>query len=264
MPFKYKDPSIHQENQISLAIQVYKNGQIHTKAVAAAAFDISSQTLQYRLSGWKACSDITQNSQKITVLEESSLKQWILDMDKHSLSPTHASVRRMTNLLLSDYKASDSVGDRWVTRFIGRHDELQSKYNRKNDHQRAQCEDPEIMKRWFMLVQDIIAKYGILEQDIYNFDETGFQKGVASIACIVHHSTSRVRALQSGNREWVTVIEAINASGRAIPPMIIFAGKVHQSIWYQNIPEDWTIGLRDNGWTNDKLRLVNGPSRAGF
>jgi len=80
--------------------------------------------------------------------------------------------------------------------------------------------------------------------------------GVASTAKVVtgsHHSTSRVRALQPGNREWVTVIEAISASGWATPPMIIFAGKVHQSTWYQDIPIDWTIGLSDNGWINDKL-----------
>lgn len=50
------------------------------------------------------------------------------------------------------------------------------------------------MKRWFMLVETI-AKYGILEQDIYNFDETGFQMGVASTAKVItgsHHSTSHV------------------------------------------------------------------------
>jgi len=27
-------------------------------------------------------------------------------------------------------------------------------------------------------VGDIIAKYGVAEEDIYNFDETGFQMGV--------------------------------------------------------------------------------------
>ena len=80
------------------------------------------------------------------------------------------------------------------------------------------------MKRWFMLVEETLAKYGILEQNIYNFDETGFQMGVTSTAKVItgsYHSTSRVQALQPGNHEWVTVIEAINASCWAIPPMII-------------------------------------------
>lgn len=77
--------------------------------------------------------------------------------------------------------------------------------------------------------------------DIYNFDETGFQTGVASTAEVItgsHHSTGRVRALQPGNREWVTAIESISAAGWALPPVNIFASKVHQSPWYQIMPLD--------------------------
>jgi hypothetical protein len=38
----------------------------------------------------------------------------------------------------------------------------------------------------------------------------------------------RLRIRQPGNRQWVTAIEAINAKGWAIPPFIIFEGKLHQ------------------------------------
>jgi len=31
---------------------------------------------------------------------------------------------------------------------------------------------------YFKLVGDTVAKYGVAEEDIYNFDETGFQIGV--------------------------------------------------------------------------------------
>jgi hypothetical protein len=37
----------------------------------------------------------------------------------------------------------------------------------------------------------------------------------------------RLRTKQPGNRKWVTAIEAVNARGWAIPPFIIFNGKVH-------------------------------------
>ncbi|EED13341.1 conserved hypothetical protein [Talaromyces stipitatus ATCC 10500] len=93
-----------------------------------------------------------------------------------------------------------SIGEKWVNRFVKRHDELSAKYTRKYDYQRAKCEDPELIKDWFERVRDTIQKYGIIEQDIYNMDETGFQMGIISTA----------KALQPGNREWVTAIEAIN------------------------------------------------------
>ena len=39
--------------------------------------------------------------------------------------------------------------------------------------------------------------------------------------------------------------------------MIIFKGKVHQSTWYtEALPLDWTIGVSENWWTDDKLGLI--------
>lgn len=67
----------------------------------------------------------------------------------------------------------------------------------------------------------------------------------------------RPKGLQPGNREWVTVIQGINAAGWAIPPFIIFAGKYHLSAWYQeDIPRDWAIAVSDNGWTTNELGIA--------
>jgi hypothetical protein len=55
-----------------------------------------------------------------------------------------------------------------------RYPELSSVYNRKFDNQRVQYEDPKLISLWFKLVGDTIAKYGIIEEDIFNFDETSF------------------------------------------------------------------------------------------
>jgi hypothetical protein len=180
-------------------------------------------------------------------------------MDERGLPPTQDTVRKMADILLSHRNPGLSTGKNWVSNFIKQHNDLISKYTRKYDYQRAKCEDPEVINQWFNLVKNTIIKYGILEQDIYNFDETGFQMGVAHTVKVItasRHRTSRVRAIQPGNREWVTVIECINASGWTLPPMIIFSGKVHQSQWYQDINPDWLIGLSDNGWTTNDLGVL--------
>jgi hypothetical protein len=105
------------------------------------------------------------NCQKLTNLEEASLKKWILDMDDCSLPPTQDIIRKMADLLLSQRKSGPftSIRKNWVSNFIKRHDDLTSKYTRKYDYQRAKCEDPEIINQWFDLVQNTIVKYGILE-----------------------------------------------------------------------------------------------------
>ena len=104
------------------------------------------------------------------------------------------------------------IGQHWVYRFIKRYPELKTRYNRKYDYQRAKCEDPKVIRAWFLLVRNTIAKYGIQNQDIYNFDETGFQMGVIATANVVTSAEkARTDAIQPGNREWVAVIESINS-----------------------------------------------------
>jgi hypothetical protein len=79
--------------------------------------------------------------------------------------------------------------------------------------------------------------------------------GVAATSKVVTSSDTIGRAIvvQPGNRDWVTAIEAINASGWPIPPFIILAGKLHQASWYRSLPPDWVIALSNNGWTTDEL-----------
>lgn len=145
---------------------------------------------------------------------------------------------------------------RWAHNFVKRHTELTTRYNRKYDYQRAKCEDPNAIRAWFGLVRNTVAKYGIQEADIYNFDETGFLMGVISTAMVVTSSERRGRAKskQPGNREWVTAIQAVNATGWTVPPFIIVQGKYYLSSWYENspLPKDWVIATSENGWTTNE------------
>ena len=52
-------------------------------------------------------------------------------------------------------------------------------------------EDPEIIKKWFELVRNTIVKYGITDDDIFNFDETGFMMGVIATAKVIIGSERR-------------------------------------------------------------------------
>jgi hypothetical protein len=108
-------------------------------------------------------------------------------------------------------------------------------------------------------VENTKTKYGILDDDTYNFDESGFMMGVISQEAIVTGSERRgqPKTVQPGNRERTTVIQGINAKGWAIPPFIIFQGHNHLSNWYKEeaLPLDWVIVVSDNGWITDKLGL---------
>jgi hypothetical protein len=111
---------------------------------------------------------------------------------------------------------------------------------------------------WFNFLQSTIIKYGIHEEDIYNFDETGFALGLTATAKVVTRTSyGRRSLLQPGNREWVTTIEAISASGYALPPCVIFKGKVFMKAWFgdTDLPATWLFAVSEKGWTTDSISL---------
>jgi hypothetical protein len=153
----------------------------------------------------------------------------------------------------------EPVGKHWAERFVTHSAELRMAFNRAKDRQRILQEDPETIGAWFTLVEDTKAKYGVHNDDVHNFDETGFQMGVIGSMKVVTGAERRAcpELVQPGNCEWVTVIQSICAAGYATPPFIIYKGRVHISAWYKeaDIPRDWKVSVSENGWTNNTLGL---------
>ncbi|ODM17344.1 hypothetical protein SI65_07019 [Aspergillus cristatus] len=94
-----------------------------------------------------------------------------------------------------------------------------------------------------------IIQYGILSEDIYNFDETGFAMGLTATQKVVIRSEyyGRRSVSQPGNREWVTTIESINASGWVLPPCIIFKGKNLIQGWFDDLQGTGALKLAKMG-----------------
>ena len=107
----------------------------------------------------------------------------------------------MANELLRVRDASP-VGIKWSSNFVRRRPELRTRFSRKYDYQRAKYENRKTIREWFDLVRNIKAKYGILDDDTYNFDKTGFMMGVIHIGIVVTSSDGRKAKLaQPSNRE---------------------------------------------------------------
>jgi len=244
------------EADISLALSSLNASQIESTRRAATIFSVPKSTLIDRRAGKPARRDCQPNSKKLTQREEQVIVSYILDLDQRGFAPTYAAVRDMADKLLAA-RGAGQVGVHWPRNFVKRTNSLTTRFNRAYDRQRALCEDPVLIRSWFELVEQTKAKYGILDEDVYNFDEAGFLMGKITTQLVVTGSERRgaPKALQPGNREWTTVIQGINAAGWAIPPFIIFAGQYHLSAWYEeeDIPRDWAIAVSDNGWTTNEL-----------
>ena len=253
--------SAEQEGRVLLAIKSIQKGEISNIREAACVYNVPCTTLQRHLNGHTFKAEKCANNHELTQNEEESLVQWILSMDQCGAAPQPSHVQDMANILLSKCGSMNiqSIGINWASNFIKCRDELKSRFSQRYNHQHAKCEDPKIIQEWFNCIQIIIMQHGITLDDIYNFDETGYAMGLVATAKVVTRAemTGRPFLVQPGNREWVTSIECINALGWALPPCIIFKGKVHIEGWYQDeaIPHDWRIEVSPNGWTTDEIGL---------
>ncbi|RAR00893.1 plasma membrane calcium-transporting atpase 2 [Stemphylium lycopersici] len=164
MPRQQRSIQTSREGRLSLAIASYRNNPKQSVRALAAAYDVPKSTLQTRLHGVQPRSEILSTRRKLSPIEEQSLVQWILDLDRRGFPPHVIDVRRMADTLLAargQDPPPQPVGKNWMSRFIQSQPELQTK------------------------------------------------------AVVV----------QPGNREWVTAIECINASGWYLPPFVILSGK---------------------------------------
>jgi len=124
-------------------------------------------------------------------------------------------VRDAANLILQA-RAPDGaeaeagvVGKNWVARFIRRHGYYYVP-QKVLDAERQYSENKEVAIIWFSKLEAICAKEGILPEDIWNMDETGFQIGVGKDQLII---IKRKRARYLGiptNRELAIAIKAIS------------------------------------------------------
>jgi hypothetical protein len=256
MPQRYAPQVPSNEADIQLAIYSIKAKQIQSEKRAASIYNIPRMTMRDRRAGKPARRDCQPNSKKLTQLEEEVIVSYILDLDRRGFAPTYEAVRDIADKLLAA-RGAGQVGVHWPRNLVKRTDSLTTCFNRAYDRQRALCEDPALIRSWFELVEETKAKYGICDDDVYNFDEAGFMMGKITTQLVVTGSERRGRpkSIQPGNREWVTAIAAINAAGWSVPPFLIFAGQYHLSAWYEEveIPRDWVFAVSDKGWTNNEL-----------
>jgi hypothetical protein len=155
----------------------------------------------------------------------------------------------MADRLLRE-RGEKPVGKHWVDNFVKRTSELTKRWSRPYDRQRVACKDPALIQPWFKLVQSVKAKYGIHDNDTWNFDKTGFLIGKITSQLVVTFSDKpgKAKKLQPGNCEWTTLIQAVGATAKRIPPFIILASKILISTWFElGIPRDWVIQVSPNG-----------------
>ena len=235
-------------------------GECPVIAEKAREWRVNKNRVQRRLKGIGPRTSRRPVNRKLSTIQEAVLLNWILALDEIGLSIRIDQINSSANVILQeDHFEEDSapiVGHNWSKRFLERHPELHKVKQKPLELERKLAHDPVVLKNWFERFLQLRERYSIQDEDIWNFDETGFQIGVGKSQWIVTTSISKRQYLPSdNNREYVTSIEAVSAGGAFIEPMLILTGKVHLERFYRDLQGQVLVGLSETGYSNDELAL---------
>jgi len=176
-----------QKARIILAIEAIRITKKLSCRKAAKIYNIPWSILNGRMNSRTDIRERRLFATKLIQLEEESLSLYILDLDSRGFALRLAGIENMANYFLKTRRRK-RISKLWTYRFVQRRPELKTRFNCVYDFQRALCEDPVFIGRWFELVQNMRTKYKMLDCDFYNFDETGFIISVITPGIVVTHS----------------------------------------------------------------------------
>lgn len=105
-------------------------------------------------------------------------------------------------------------------------------------------------------MKDIVKKYNIQPENIYNVDEKGFLMGRStSVKVICQKGKRRNFKVQDGNRELITVIETVSAGGILLPPHIVYKGAAQYKGWHALVKagDKAFFSYSETGWSNQEI-----------
>lgn len=243
------------ELAIQSAIRDLHAGVFTSQRKAAQAYGIPRSSLQARLRGQLPHASAHQDQQRLTPEQEAFLVDWILDEDSRAQPPSHLRVREMATRILTMNGDPRPLGQQWVSHFITRNPRVSSVVGRTIESLRTTAASYNTIKAFLELFERTRIELGIQYEDIWNMDETGIALGVCTNTQVLASLSKKKAYIKSPeDREWVSVIEAISATGAKLQCLVIFKGKHLQSTWFpaQDTP-NWLYTTSENGWTSNSI-----------
>lgn len=240
---------------LQLALKARRTEEIASTRETARLFDIPLSTLRYNLKLGDTQGMAFEAQMRLCRREEKFLVEWILQEDRIGWPPTIQRVRDMATLLAKAHGDEKPIGVNWIQGFKRRNPEVKTMIGRKIDKTRRDGASIEALNEFFKVFEAAKSEYNVTTANTWNFDEVGTAVGAATNSRVMASSSKkRTHVKETGDREWVSTIECVSATGCRIKPLIIFKGASVQVQWFpaEDTP-DWFYTHSENGWTSNQL-----------
>jgi len=166
-------------------------------------------------------------------------------------------IKRQRSSIFQTLAADDGIrppGKNWPQGFYKRHLELQARKVRPLDWARHDIYDKVV--GWFTLIGKELSNPAVLQENVYNMDETSVLLSVLnSLKVLVSSKDLKKYRGAAVKRTNITAIECIIADGRHLDPLIIWPAATHRSTWTTHLPKGWQFARQKKGYTDTEISL---------
>ena len=220
------------------AIIATRNGIPVLRAANEHGVPRSTCTLQDRILGKAVHGTNPGPRPYLEPIEENELSNFLVDTAKAGLGKTRKEIKALVTKVAREKGVlkKKKVTDGWFRQFKERQPQLSLRKGDATANVRMNCLNKETMAQYFSMLKDVLLEHNLLDSpaQIYNVDETGMPLDHRAPKVMTMRGQKKVRCRTSGNKNQITVIACVSATGQAIPPFVIFDAKSLNREWMKD------------------------------
>ncbi len=249
---------INLKYRIEEATDAIHDGEYKFASTAAQAFEVPVQTLQRRLA--ETHTSLFERKPHEYVLnteQREAICIYLTRLNKLSISARLRHLREAANFLLQQANPVNPsrVEQHWPVRFLQQNPQFFKRKQTPLAADRKTSLTVEVTKQHFYDFRDVLIKYAIQPNDIWNMNESDFRIEVERGHLVITLIKKKpLRAIDSKVRDLVSDVKAINAGGEKILPMLIVLEINILNKWMQenDLNDDLLLATTEFEYSNDE------------
>lgn len=240
--------------QVRNALIAIQNGAPILRA--SKEYQVPRSTLRHKLRGEAPLTSGRVGPESILGPKiEQILVDWLLDSCRMGFPITKDGlVNTVKKLVESEhiktYFTNNTPGRKWFEGFLKRHPIISQKKAEYLSQTRAAVTET-FIRNWFSEVKNLLKEdLEILKdpQRVFNMDETAMCLAPKGGLFLAEKGKSTYYVSASSDKENITTLFTVNASGEIAPPLTIFKYERLPQACIDKAPPGWGIGKSENGW----------------
>lgn len=247
---------------LATAVEKVKSGEL-TQYRAAQIYKIPLTTIHEHVQDIKS----NPNAGRPTALlleDEQKIAETIVVMEKWGFGLSRYEILELVgeyvrvNNIQTLFK-NNTPGPDWFINFRKRH-RISLKKAQPVEFLRKKMTDPFVIGKYFDLLRDTLNDLNLFEgpQFIWNLDETSLCLDPTRTKVVGKMNKPCARTTQGSGKENITVLAGASASGKKLPPLIVYKGKYVWDTWMADLNSDEydfevTYAASTKGWMETEI-----------